>query len=432
MTINRPVNENMRHTEPNFFRDIDVINDPESYFDLMRSRGELVQEQHHGTMMVTGYDAAMEILRDRSGDFSSAVSVVGPVPPLPFVPEGSDISEQIEAHKDHMPWGEHLVCFDGQKHTDYRSLLMRILTPQRVKENEQYLYGLSDRLLDNLLGREVCNLVPEFAHAVTTYAISDIMGIPLEDRAELLQLIGAPPSQVDGDAVHKIGPDPLQFMRPRFEHYLRERQENPGSDLMSELLQGRLRGDIQPALESFAQLACFLFGAGQDTTSRLIAMAVKIMAENLGLQDRLRGEPELIPPFIEEVLRYDGPVKVSYRLVCRDTAVAGIALKAGTILSVCLAGGNHDPARFDDPHLFNPERDNLRDHLSFGQGKHACLGAPLGRLEARVAIERLLARTSRITLSEAHHGAEGARHFRYEPTYTFRSLSDLYVKLVPV
>ncbi len=421
----------MTSQEPNFFKDREVIDDPKSYFDLMRAKGPIVQEPHFKTVMVTGYDAITEILRSRNDDFSSAASVVGPIPPLPFTPEGSDISEQIEAHRDQMPWGEHLVCFDGQKHTDYRTLLMTLLTPQRVKQNEEYLHGLSDSFLDGLLDKGRCNIVPEFAHAVTTYAISDIMGIPMADRAELLELIGAPPSQVDGDVPHKVGPDPLLPMKPRFEGYLKARVANPGTDLMSELAHARLRGGVQPELGKLAQLACFLFGAGQDTTSRLIAMAVKILAEDPALQDRLRRQPELIPNFIEETLRYDGPVKVSYRLVRRDVTVAGIDLKAGTLLTLCLTGGNHDPAHFPNPESFDIERPNVRDHLSFSKGRHACLGAPLGRLESRVALERLLARTASITLNEEYHGTPGARHFRFEPTYTFRSLADLHVHLTP-
>ena len=421
----------MANTEPNFYQDLEIINDPHDYFDMMRSKGPMVQEPHYGTVMVTGYDAAMEILRSNNDDFSSIVSVVGPIPPMPFAPEGSDISEQIEAHRDEMPWADHLACFDGKKHTDYRSLLMKLLTPQRIRDNEEYLYDLSDRFLDKLLKKGSFNLVPEFAHAVTTYAICDIMGIPEPDRAVLLELIGAPPSQVDGDADFKIGPDPLHRMKPRFEQYLRDRLEEPGTDLMSELVQSRLPGDVEPGIDKLAQLACFLFGAGQDTTSRLITMAVRVMAEDPALQERLRSNPDLLPGFIEEVLRYDGPVKIAYRLVRRDMQVAGMDLKAGTILTVCLSAGNRDPERFEDPHTVDPQRANVRDHLAFGKGKHACLGAPLGRLESRVALERLLARTSNITLSEEHHGSAGARHFRFEPTYTFRSLADLYVHLRP-
>ena len=123
----------MANTEPNFYQDLEIINDPHDYFDMMRSKGPMVQEPHYGTVMVTGYDAAMEILRSNNDDFSSIVSVVGPIPPMPFAPEGSDISEQIEAHRDEMPWADHLACFDGKKHTDYRSLLMKLLTPQRIR-----------------------------------------------------------------------------------------------------------------------------------------------------------------------------------------------------------------------------------------------------------------------------------------------------------
>src|SRR5690625_6463249 len=115
----------MAKREPNFYQDLDVINEPYDYFDMMPSKGPMVQEPHFGTVLVTSYDAAMEILRSKNDDYSSIVSVVGPIPPMSFTPEGSDISQQIEAHRGSMPCADHLVCFDGKKHTDYRSLLMR-------------------------------------------------------------------------------------------------------------------------------------------------------------------------------------------------------------------------------------------------------------------------------------------------------------------
>lgn len=418
----------MNIVEPDFFSDRDIIDDPKGYFDMMRAKSPIVRESYHKTLMVTGYEAVAEILRCKDDTFSSVVSVVGPIPPLPFTPHGEDIGEQIEAHRDQMPWGSHLVCFDGQKHTDYRALLVGLLTPQRVKENQDYLYGLVDRLIDGLIVKGHCNIVPEYAHAATTYAISDIMGIPVEDRAKLLELIGAPPSQLDGDASHKIGPDPLIFLKPLFDRYLRQRQLSPGTDLMSELVNARLGDGSTPDFDELSHLACFLFGAGQDTTSRLIAMGVKILAENQELQECLRREPDRIPDFIEETLRFDGPVKVVYRLARKHTTVAGIDVPAGTILTVCLSAASNDPVHFDSPGKFNIDRQGARDHLGFSKGKHACLGAPLGRLESRIAIERLLARTSAISISEEHHGAPDARHYRYEPTYTFRSLSDLYVQ----
>ena len=117
------------------------------------------------------------------------------------------------------------------------------------------------------------------------------MGIPMTDRALLLDQIGAPPSQVAGDAPLKVGPDPLAAMKPLFDTYLHERQDEPLGDLMSELVQAKFKDGTSPDFDALSHLACFLFGAGQDTTSRLIAMAVLVLAEQPDLQERLRAEP---------------------------------------------------------------------------------------------------------------------------------------------
>jgi cytochrome P450 len=160
-------------------------------------------------------------------------------------------------------------------------------------------------------------------------------------------------------------------------------------------------------------------------------MSILILAENPELQARLRAEPARIADFLEEVLRFDGPVKVVYRLTQKSTEVAGVTVPAGTVLTVSLTGASNDPKHFENPDRFDIDRPNKRDHIGFSRGVHACLGAPLARLESRVAIERILARTSHIRLSDAHHGPAGDRRFRFEPTYTFRSLSDLFIEFDP-
>lgn len=421
----------MGRAEPNFYHDPEVIQDPKRYFDLMRSRSPVEWEAHYGTLMVTGFEEALAVLNDKDGVFSNASSIVGPIPGLPFKPQGSDIREQLEEYRAEMPWADHLVCFDGRKHAEYRALLGSVLTYKRLKQNEEYLYGLADRLIDGFIDKGACNVVPDYAHATTVYAISDLMGIPMEDRAEILELIGAPPSQIEGDAAYKIGPDPLVFSKERFDGYLRDRQENHRGDLMSELVRVRLKDGSEPDFEVLSGLARFLFAAGQDTTSRLIAMAILILADNRELQDRLRKEPERIRDFVEECLRYDAPVKVSYRLALEDTKVGEVDVPAGTIVVVALMAASNDPNKFENPEVVNIDRPFLRDHMGFSRGAHGCLGAPLGRMEARIAIERLLSRTSDIRLSQEHHGAAGKRTFRFEPTYTFRSLADLYVEFDP-
>jgi cytochrome P450 len=414
-----------------FFSDLGVIQDCRSYFDLMRSRGPVMREPYKNTLMVTGFEAALEVLNDKSGTYSNACSVVGPIPGLPFTPRGSDIREQLDAHRAELPWADHLVAMDGKHHADLRMLLGGLLTYKRLKQNEDYLHGLADRLIDGFIHKGKCAVVPDYAHATTVYAISDLMGIPEGDRAEMLELIGAPPSQVEGDAVHKVGPDPLIFMKPRFDEYLRDRLENPRQDLMSELVQATFKDGSRPNFDTVSGLARFLFGAGQDTTSRLIAMAILILGEEPDLQQRLRREPGRIPDFIEEVLRYDAPVKVAYRLAMVDTEVAGTPVQAGTLLTVCYNAASNDPAHFDHPEKFDIDRPHVRDHMGFGRGVHGCLGAPLGRMESRIAIERLLARVNDIQISEEHHGPAGARQYRFEPTYTFRSLAELHIEFTP-
>jgi cytochrome P450 len=421
----------MLDIETDFFTDPAVIADPKAYFDRMRAKCPVLKERYHDTLMVTGFDAVMEVLNRRDDVFSSAPSVVGPIPPLPFKPEEGKIRAQLAAHHDELPWADHLVCYDGKKHTDHRMLLTSLLTHTRLKQNEDYLAGLADRMIDRFIGLGECNVVPDYAHATTTYAISDLMGIPEEDRAELLDLIGAPPSQIEGDAEHKTGPDPLVFMKERFDGYLRDRLEKPGSDLLSELAHAKFKDGSAPGFEALSLLARFLFGAGQDTTSRMIAMAVRILGDDIALQRRLREEPKRIPDFLEEVLRFDGPVKLAYRLALSGTNIAGVDVPAGTILTISLMGASNDPVHFENPEDFNIDRPKLRDHLGFSRGAHGCLGAPLARMESRIAIERLLARTSEIRISERHHGLPGARTYRYEPTYTFRSLQDLHIEFTP-
>jgi cytochrome P450 len=412
---------------PDFYSDPQVIQDPYGYFEMMRSQGAVAAEPYRGTLMVTGYDEALEVLNNKDRAYSSACSVVGPIPELPFAPSGSDITAELDAHRHELPWADHLVCFDGKKHAEHRALLGSLLTYKRLKQNEEYLHGLADRMIDRFIDKGRCNVVPEFAHATTTYAISDLMGIPLEDRAELLELIGAPPSQLEGDAVHKVGPDPLIFMKPRFDQYLHERLEAPRDDLLTELAHAAFKDGTRPEFDMLSGLARFLFGAGQDTTSRLIAMAVLILGEDPKLQQRLRDEPAKIADFVEEVLRFDAPVKVAYRLAVVDTRIGEREVPAGTLVTVCLSGASRDPAHFDEPQRFDIDRPKVRDHMGFSRGAHGCLGAPLGRMEARIAIERLLARLVDIRVSEEHHGPPDVRRYRFEPTYTFRSLSDLHI-----
>ena len=140
------MNMDTNDTEPDFFRDLSLIDDSKPYFDRMRSRCPVAREPHHGALMITGYDQIMDVLGRKDDTFSSAASVIGPIPPLPFEPQGNDISAQLESHRDEIPWSAHLVSFDGRRHFEHRTLLTNLLSYTRIRQNETYLRGLTDRL----------------------------------------------------------------------------------------------------------------------------------------------------------------------------------------------------------------------------------------------------------------------------------------------
>ena len=418
-------------SDRDFFSDPGIVQDPAPYFSELRAKSPVLREPRYGAVVVTGYDEVMDALNRPSDVLSNCVSVAGPIPPLPFEPAGDDIRGQVDAHRADLPWSAHLVSFDGAKHMEHRILVTRLITPKRLKQNEDYLNGVADRLIDAFIARGRCEIVSEFAHAVSTLVIADLLGIPERERDELLVLLGAPPTQIDGDPDDKVGADPLTHLHSRFVRYLSERKAAPQGDAMSELASARFSDGSSPDVAVLAHLASFLFGAGQDTSARLIASAVRILAEDPALQARLRGERHKIPDFLEETLRLETPVKVNFRLAQTRTTIGDVDVPAGAIVMNSLAAANRDPAHFDRPDTFDIDRTGLREQVAFSRGAHACPGAPLARLEARVAIERLLDRTADIRICEAEHGPADARRFDYEPTYMLRSLSALHIDFTP-
>jgi cytochrome P450 len=207
----------------------------------------------------------------------------------------------------------------------------------------------------------------------------------------------------------------------------------PGrEDILAELANARFPDGSKPSLIDVTALSAFLFGAGQDTTNRLLANCLKVVATNPALQQKLRDEPARIADFIEEILRHEGSVKAGGRLCVKTVTLAGVEIKPGTVILMSHMAANRDPRRFDDPGNFNMDRPKLKEHLAFGRGAHTCIGAPLARREVTVSIERLLARMGNIRLSPDHHGSDGAWRFDYEPTYILRALKALHLDFDPV
>ncbi|MEE2058163.1 cytochrome P450 [Rhodococcus artemisiae] len=413
-----------------YFTDGNVAQSPFEYFDHLRARNPVFREPHYGVVAVTGYQEVIEAFKN-SEALSAVNAIGGPFPPLPFEPEGDDITGQIEAHRHLFPIFEHLVTMDPPDHTKARALLGRLLTPRRLKENEEYLWSLADEQFDEFIDNGRCEFLGEFAKPFATLAITDLLGVPEGDRDEFRRALGA--GERSGTRVgaldhEPVGINPLEYLDDRFSGYLAERRREPRNDILSGLATATYPDGSTPELMEVVRPATFLFAAGQETVTKLLSSALRVLAERPEYQKILREDRSLIKPFMEESLRFDSPTKVDFRLARKSTRIGDVDIPAGTIVMLGLAAANRDPRKFEDPNEFRLDRRNAHDHIAFGRGLHTCAGAPLARMEGHVTLHRLLDRMSDIRISERDHGPADNRVFLYEPTFLLRGLVELHIE----
>jgi cytochrome P450 len=416
-----------------YFADPAVAQDPYDYYEYLRSNGPVFTEPHHGVVAVTGYQEVMAAFKDHAS-FSAVNAIGGPFPPLPFEPEGDDISEQIEAHRHEFPIFEHMVVMDPPEHERARSLLSRLLTPRRLKENEDYIWRLADSQLDEFIANGKCEFLSEFAKPFATLAITDLLGVPEEDRAEFRLALGAgkqPGSRVGALDGEPVGLNPLQYLDDKFSGYIAERRREPRADVLGGMASATYPDGSIPELLEVVRPATFLFAAGQETVTKLLSAAVQTLGDGPEFQQQLREHPDQIPAFIEEALRIQSPTKIDFRLCRKTTTLGGVSIKAGTVLMLCLGAANRDPRKFEAPDQFRIDRPNVREHIAFGRGIHTCAGAPLARVEGQITVRRLLDRMRDIGIDESAHGPAGRRIYAYEPTFLLRGLTELNITFTP-
>jgi cytochrome P450 len=413
--------------EKDYFTDPSVLLDPYDYFEELRALGPVFQGSVRDMVFVTGFAEATQILLN-TRDFSSAINP-DPVAPLRFEPEGSDITAQVLAVQDTGPM-DLIVSYDSERHTFARSLFNPLFVPSRLKANEAFMRTLADEMVRDIVAKGSCELIAEVATPFVTLVIADLLGVPEEDREEFRKLIDSAPPPGNMEAADEAqSVHPLMVMAGFFMRYITERRANPAGDVMTDLAEAKYPDGSEPSLIDVVKTAMFLFAAGQDTSAKLIGNAMRFLAEDQGLQQQLRDDRSLIPAFLEEALRMEGSTKTTFRLCQRDTVVGGVPIPAGKKVVIFLPAANRDPRRWEDPHEFRIGRPRIKEHVAFGRGAHVCAGAPLARVEVAVLLDRLLEHTSSITLSEAHHGAPGARTIAYEPSYIIRGLAKLNVEL---
>jgi len=305
-----------------------------------------------------------------------------------------------------------------------------MLTPKRLKENEDAMWQIADGMLDDFLAPGEGEFINGFAGPFTLQVIADLLGVPDEDRDELIARLrrGTHGSGLGSTGDKTMAHTPMEYLYEVFADYVEDRRREPRDDVLTGLATATFPDGSTPEVGDVVRVATNVFSAGQETTVRLLGTSLKVIGERADIQQALREDRSLIPNFIEEALRIESPVKGDFRLSRVPTVVGEADLGAGETVMVLNGAANRDPRRFDDPDTFDPARKNARQHLAFGRGIHSCPGAPLARAETRVAIERLLDKTTDIRISESKHGPANARQYKYIPTYILRGLTELHLE----
>lgn len=320
---------------------------------------------------------------------------------------------------DLMDMMERVMLFaDPPDHTRLRRLVSKAFTQSAVEEMRPRIAAVVDARLDAAAAKGGMEIVEDLAFPLPVTVISEMLGVPMEDHAQLRRWTA--------DAVKLLDPDDdvmamlpatvsVREMRTYFDALVETRRTSPGDDLLSALIAAEDQGD-RLTHDELIDTMILLFGAGHETTVNLISGGMLNLLRHPDQLQRLRDDPSLIGTAVEELLRFGPPVQFTGRSTTCDVELAGIPIERGTQLVVLLAGANRDPDVFAEPDTLDIGRQDNR-HLSFGGGIHLCLGAPLARVEAQEAIGRLVRRFPDVALVDDE--------VSWKPTTTIRGPARL-------
>jgi len=291
--------------------------------------------------------------------------------------------------------GKHLLSADPPQHTRLRSLITRAFTTRRVAELQPRIQQITDELLDTMLPQGRADLIESFAYPLPITVICELLGVPEIDRTEF--------RKISNDVVVPTSAESLRDAFVRLADYLDDlieskRGAGPGTDLLSELIRTTAEDGDRLSPDELRGMAFVLLVAGHETTVNLITNAVHALLTHPDQLAALRADMNLLDGTVEEALRYEGPVEsATDRFAAEPLEIAGVQIEKGEWVRIGLAAADRDPGRFPTPDGFDIRRDS-RGHVAFGHGIHHCLGAPLARLETRVALRSLLERAPGLAL----------------------------------
>ena len=369
--------------------------DPFSFYEELRRKDPVHRMRLQNTWVLTDYADIDMVLRD-SRRFGNAGREFG------YIPQVS------------------MLDLDPPEHTKIRALVSHGFTPRSVASLEPRIRETVDRLLANVEGKDRFDLIAELAFPLPVIVIAEMLGVPPEDREQfnewsnIVSLIVDP--MLNERQVRQVR-QAVDEVFAYLEAVAEERRRNPREDLVSALVTAEVDGERLERDDLLVNLLLVLV-AGNETTRNLIGNGTFALLRYQDQLQTLRDDPALLSGAIDELLRYDSPVQLDLRIAREPVELRGRRIAAGQRVLCLLGAANRDPHAFADPARLDVRR-SASSHLAFGRGIHYCLGAPLARLEGRVAFEALLPRLGSLRLAEEPH---------YRDQVTLRGLESLWLE----
>ncbi len=380
------------------FLDPQTVDDPYPFYAALREHAPVYQVPGTDVYLVSRRHLIEEAL-ERHDDFSANLTgvLITGAEGKPDVFDLGNFGGSVDA----------IANADEPSHSVHRKLVLPYVTPTVVASLEEVLREWAIELIDPLVKAGGGDWVDRVANPLPTRAMALVVGLPLEDVDRLLEwamagtqvLAGTTTLEGMAAAGGKAG-GMAAYLGEHLQRALATSEDQPSPGVVGELARGVKEGLISES--DGVSILVVLAGAGGESTSSLTGSAARILAEEPELQQELRSDPSLIPKFVEETVRLESSFRGHYRHVKLDTKLGGVELPKGSRILLLWAAANRDPEIFDNPDSIDVHRTGTRDHLGFGRGIHFCVGARLARLEARVILEELLARTRSFSLDPQH------------------------------
>ena len=362
------------------------LDDPYPWYAALREQ-DPVHELEGGGAFLSRYDDALAVYRDPRASSDKKIE---------FKPKLGD-SPLYEHHTTS------LVFNDPPLHTRVRRLIMGALNQRAIARMEADVVRLVDGLLDDMEEKGEVDLIEDFAARIPVEVIGNLLDVPRGERGSLrawsIAILSGLEPRPTAEMLEK-GNQAVRGFVAFLQGLIEHRRKKPGdydSDVLTRLIQGEKDGEKLSASELHHN-CIFLLNAGHETTTNLIGNGLWLLLNREDQLARLRSEPGLVPLAVEEMLRYEGPIQLNNRRLTAPITLGGRNLPEGTFVTIGIGAANRDPRQFPDAERFDVARKPNR-HIAFGQGDHACAGMNVARLEARIALGRLLARFSRLEMT---------------------------------